>query len=108
MFLACFLKKNLERNKKNIHWKNLRNMSCVSWIFLSETLFVFPWEKTLWKSQDMFTNGFFQGKQHLAPAVDWGWEAGTVTLWARTCNKDARWYISVWVELVHSCEVGLG
>jgi len=27
--------------------------------------------KTLWKSQHMSRNGFFQGKQYLAPAVLW-------------------------------------
>jgi len=55
--LSCFKKINFKKNKKFIYGKPERNTLCVSV------------GKTLWKSQHMSRNRFFQGKQYLAPAV---------------------------------------
>jgi len=55
--LSCFKKINFEKNKKFIYGKPERNTFCVSMA------------KTLWKSQNVSLNGFFQGKHHPAPAV---------------------------------------
>ena len=63
------LLRNTNKKGKIFLWeKSEKNMTCFSDLSLRNT-FCVSVEKTLWKPHDMSMNGFFQGKQHLAPAV---------------------------------------
>ena len=68
----CFLpvseRKNLKETKKVSERKIWETHHVFLGFVFQKNFLCFP-QKNPWKSHDMFSNGFFQGKHHLAPAV---------------------------------------
>jgi len=81
-------------------WK--KHIMCFS-DFSFRNTFCVSMGKTLWKSQNMSLNGFFQGKHHPAPAVAQAYVQGAS--WAHEYQLEDVQYPRVWEWISQSSNI---